>query len=58
MISNQTTNVIVVGANDMNEIFKYNAYSSYKKGLFIEAEPEIYLKLEKNLDIVNKKKKC
>ena len=56
MSCNETTNVIVVGANDMNEIFKYNAYSTYKKGLFIEAEPEIYLKLEKNLDIINKKK--
>ena len=43
-------NILFIGANDMNEIWKYKAIiNSYNNGLFIEAIPDVYLKLKENL---------
>lgn len=44
-------NVIVIGANEMYEINDY--IKMYKNGLFIEAIPDVYKKLEKNINYCN-----
>lgn len=40
-------NILFIGANDMKEIYKYNAIiKTYNKGLFIEAIPDVFEKLK------------
>ena len=41
---NPCTNVLFIGANDMNEINNY--VNQYRTGLFIEAIPDVFKKLE------------
>ena len=46
-------NVLFIGANDMNEIESY--VNKYKNGLFIEAIPDVFKQLERNLHSANVK---
>ena len=43
--------ILFIGANDMREINKYQ--DKYKEGLFIEPIPEVFKKLQENLNAVN-----
>jgi hypothetical protein len=45
-------NILFIGANDMSEIENYARI--YKNGIFIEAIPDVFLKLKYNLERVNK----
>ena len=46
-----TNNIIIIGSNDMWEIENYT--NKYKNGVFIEADPNIYLQLKENLNKYN-----
>jgi len=46
-------NILFIGANDMHEIESYA--NIYQNGIFIEAIPNIFEQLEKNLEFVNNK---
>ena len=43
--------ILFIGANDMREINRYQ--DKYKEGLFIEPIPEVFKRLQKNLNAVN-----
>ena len=43
--------VLFIGSNDMREINRYQ--DKYKEGLFIEPIPEVFKKLQENLNAVN-----
>ena len=43
--------ILFIGANDMREIDRYQ--DKYKEGLFIEPIPEVFKKLQENLNAVN-----
>jgi len=44
-------NILFIGANDMREISHY--VNNYKNGIFIEALPDVFVQLQKNLKYVN-----
>jgi FkbM family methyltransferase len=48
-----TKNLLFIGANDMHEIENYATL--YDTGLFIEALPDVFMRLKQNLDRVNNK---
>ena len=44
---NSKKNILFIGANDMGEILHY--VNNYQNGIFIEALPEVFIQLQKNL---------
>jgi len=52
-MNNSKKNILFVGANDMVEIETY--VNDYENGLFIEAIPSVFHKLEQNLQDINVK---
>jgi FkbM family methyltransferase len=52
---NSKGNILFIGANDMTEISSYT--NNYQNGIFIEALPDVFIKLRTNLENANEKYK-